>query len=438
MVGNAQESSKPDPKAIVSITHPTIMSSLFLTTYLSDGNHPKLSNPILVNLSILFCQPTGIATYAAHLFPYLQPLNPTLLISPLASQNFPSASDFLSYPISPNLTPAQGTKGHFRRLMWTQLELPQIYQQLKSSLLFSPIPEAPLYKNCRYVVMVHDLIPLRFPRRYSPLTPYFRYYIPQVLSQAEHILCNSIATARDITDFFQVSSSKITPIPLAYNANHFCPANTLHSMLVDREVGEDGGEKVSSLNANRYTYYGKDRASAPYFLYIGRHDPYKNLHRLIDAFATVPNCCDYQLWIAGSTDSRYTPALQAQANQLGLTDQIKFLNYVPYDQLPLIINQAIALVFPSLWEGFGLPVLEAMACGTPVITSNLSALPEVAGDAALLVNPYNIPEIASAMAAIATDLQLKKHLITLGLNRASQFSWAKTGQATVEVLQRYL
>jgi glycosyltransferase involved in cell wall biosynthesis len=162
------------------------------------------------------------------------------------------------------------------------------------------------------------------------------------------------------------------------------------------------------------------------------------LHRIIDAFATVPNCRDYQLWIAGPTNRRHTPALKAQADQLGLTHQVKFLDYVLYDQLPIMLNQAIALVFPSLWEGFGLPVLEAMACGTPVITSNLSSLPEVAGDAALLVNPYNTNEIAEAMQAVATDSALRSRLRALGLNRANQFSWEKTGQATVEVLQQFL
>ncbi|HBB35217.1 MAG TPA: mannosyltransferase [Cyanobacteria bacterium UBA8803] len=374
-----------------------------------------MSHQILLNLSILFSQPTGIATYAANLFPHLQPLNPTLLISPVAEQRFPGASHFTCYSIPSNLTPAQGTKGHFRRLLWTQLQLSHIYQTLNCTLLFSPIPEAPLYTNCRYVVMVHDLIPLRFPRPLSPLTPYFRYYIPQVLAQAQHILCNSIATAQDIIDFFQVPAAKITPIPLAYDNQHFRQLDFPKDDA--RRTKEDmGGE------------------TCPYFLYLGRHDPYKNLHRLIEAFAALPNCRDYQLWIAGSPDRRYTPTLQTLANQLNLLDRVKFLDYVPYDQLPTILNQAIALVFPSLWEGFGLPVLEAMACGTPVITSNLSALPEVAGDAAILVDPYNTSEITAAMQTVATDSQLRSHLSTLGLNRARQFSWAKTGQATVEVL----
>lgn len=397
---------------------------------------------MLVNLSILFSQPTGIATYAANLFPHLQPLNPTLLISPVALHHFPRAADFTNSPIPANLTPAQGTKGHLRRLLWTQLQLSRLYQNLNSSLLFSPIPEAPLYTNCRFVVMVHDLIPLRFPRRYSPLTPYFRYYIPQVLNQAQHILCHATTTARDITDFFNIPATKITPIPLACDTSHFRYLPNREQSTLEADLtpptpelnspflaGEGLGERLTK------PYWQQD---IPYFLYIGRHDPHKNLHRLIDAFATLPNCRDYQLWITGSSDPRYTPILQAKAAQLGLSHQVKFLNYVPYDQLPLIINRAIALVFPSLWEGFGIPVLEAMACGTPVITSNISSLPEVAGDAAILVDPYNTSEIADAMQSIVTDSNLRSHLHTLGLHRASQFSWTKTGQATVEVLQKYL
>jgi glycosyltransferase involved in cell wall biosynthesis len=343
-------------------------------------------------------RPTGISIYALNLLPYLQTLYPTLLISrPIDSYN--------CYPIPPNQTPEQGVKGHLRRLVWTQFQLPRIYQQLKSQLLFSPLPEAPLNNGLRYIVTVHDLVPLRFPRRFSPLTPYFRYYIPQVLTQAQHILCDSVATAKDITSFFQISADKITPVLLAHNAEDF-----------------------------RFL----DLPTCNYFLYVGRHDPYKNLHRLIDAFAALPSNRDYELWIAGPSDRRYTPILQAQVEHLGLSHQVKFLNYVPYEQLPTLINQAIALVFPSLWEGFGLPVLEAMACGTPVITSNLSSLPEVTGDAALLVNPYNTDKITDAMQAVVSDSKERSRLRTLGLNRATQFSWRQTGQATIEVLKRYL
>ena len=353
---------------------------------------------LIINLSILLSQPTGIGNYAQNLFPYLKSFEPTLLVA----QKYP---DFQCYPIPSNLTPDHGTKGHFNRLLWTQFQLPKIYKNLKSSLLFSPLPEAPLYSNCRFVVTSFDMIPLRFGKRFSPLTPYHRYYTPQVLNQAQHIICISQTTAKDITDFYQIPASKITAIPLAHDRTHFHYLNL---------------------------------PTSNYFLYIGRQHPYKNIQRLISAFAALPNYKDYELWLVGPIDSRYTPTLKVQIAELGVTNQVKFLDYVPYSELPKIINQAIALVFPSLWEGFGLPVLEAMACGTPVITSNLSSLPEVAGDAAILINPYNTGEITEAMQAIATDLGLRSRLSSQGIIHSQQFSWEKTGKATVEVLSRYL
>ncbi|MEH2286406.1 glycosyltransferase family 4 protein [Nostoc sp.] len=356
------------------------------------------SNQLIINLSILLSQPTGIGNYAQNIFPYLKSLQPALLVA----QKHP---DFDCYPIPSNLTPNHGTKGHFNRLLWTQFQLPQIYKNLKSGLLFSPLPEAPLYSNCRFVVTSFDMIPLRFAKRFSPLTVYHRYYTPQVLKQAQHIICISHTTAKDITDFYQIPASKITPIPLAHDRTHFLPLN------------------LPKCN---------------YFLYIGRQDPYKNIQRLISAFAALPNCKDYELWLVGPIDLRYTPTLKVQVAELGVTNQVKFLDYVAYSELPKIINQAIALVFPSLWEGFGLPVLEAMACGTPVITSNLSSLPEVAGDAAILINPYNTGEITEAMQTIATNSKLRSHLSSQGITRSQQFSWGKTGLATAEVLNQYL
>jgi glycosyltransferase involved in cell wall biosynthesis len=362
-------------------------------------------HPLLINLSFVFSKPTGISNYATNLFPYLQNLNPILLTAQ-------SVDNYTCHLVPSNLTPAQGSKGHLQRLLWTQWQLPKIYQKMRSRLLFSPIPEAPLFTNCRYIVTVHDLIPLRFPKDFSPMVSYYyRYYIPQVLEQAEHILANSVTTAQDITNFFKISSRKITPILLGYDANHF--------RWLDLPTKESKGE-------------------CPYFLYIGRHQPYKNLQRLIAAFATLPTNNNCELWLAGSADSRYTPWLVTQIQELGITERVKFLEYVPYAELPILINQAIALVFPSLWEGFGLPVLEAMACGTPVITANIAALPEVAGDATLLINPENVAEITAAMQAILTDAPLRSRLRQAGIARASQFSWSKTGKLTADFLQKYL
>jgi glycosyltransferase involved in cell wall biosynthesis len=354
---------------------------------------------VLINLAVLMRQPTGISTYALNLLPELATFNPTLLVSqPLAGYN--------CHLIESGLTPEQGTIGHLKRLYWTQFGLPQIYRKLSANLVFSPLPEAPLAANCRAIVAVHDLIPLRFKSTFSPMTAYHRYYLPHVLQEAQHILCNSLSTARDLTDFLNITPAKITPIPLAYNADRF-----------------------------RFL----DLPTSHYFLYIGRHSPYKNLQRLIAAFASLPPSCDgCELWISGSPDRRYTPKLIERSCELGVADRVKFIGYANEQKLAELLNRAIALVFPSLWEGFGIPVLEAMACGSAVITSNLSALPETAGDAALLVDPYRTSEIAAAMAMVATDATARSQLRTASLNRVRQFSWQKTGQATVEVLQQYL
>jgi glycosyltransferase involved in cell wall biosynthesis len=377
------------------------------------------SQPLVVNLAFVGKKPTGLATYAINLVPQLDVPTMTLLASAnflprLHSVWLENPPERLAteppayYEVPANLTYEQGKLGHFRRMTWTQVSLPRICAKLEAELLFSPVPEIPLGVRCPAVVMVHDVIPLRFPRLTSPLTHYFRYYVPQVLQQARHIVCNSQATAQDLVDFYPIAAAKITPIPLAHDAAHFRPCQA------------------------------EQATKRPYFFYVGRHDPYKNLHRLINAFAALPHSQDYELWIAGSADPRFTPDLKARANELGLTDRVRFLDYVAYDQLPVLLSQAMAMVYPSLWEGFGFPVLEAMACGAPVITSNLSSLPEVAGDAALLVDPFNEAALTAAMHQIATDPQTRTQLQTAGLARASQFSWAKTGRATSRILQQFL
>ena len=390
-------------KNVISLDSTPQSTNIFALKF-SFKIYLTLSNSLLINLAVLFDKPTGIATYAQNIIHSLASLDPLLL-----SARQPS--NFRHYLIPGNMTPAEGSKGHFRRLLWTQFRLSKIYHELQANLIYSPIPEAPLYTKCRYIVMCHDLIPLRFPRATSPLTNYFRYIVPQVLSQAEHIICNSQATANDIMDFYGIAADKITPILLGYDKTNFYPRSS------------------DSLS--------EAKLKQPYFLYLGRQDIYKNLTGLINGFAAIPNT-DYHLAIAGSADPRFTPQLQQQVKELGLEERVIWLNYLDYQELPLVISNAIALVFPTFWEGFGLPALEAMACGTPVITSNLASLPEITGDAAILVNPYNTTAITNAMIDLGKDEKMRSQLSQLSLQQAQKFSWDKTGATTKEVLGKYL
>ncbi|WP_081973036.1 glycosyltransferase family 4 protein [Leptolyngbya sp. KIOST-1] len=352
---------------------------------------------LLINLAFVPTKPTGLGVYALNLVQHLPKADSCILSDRAIAGHH-------HWPSPQRTTTDAGKWGHAQRLWWTQFQVPRIYRRLKANLFFSPVPEAPLWTACRTVVTVHDLIPLHFPQPGSPLTLYCRYYLPEVIRQAKHIICDSESTLRDIHHFFGSPTGATTVIPLAYDDSH---------------------------------YRFLDLPRQPYFLYVGSHYTYKNLERLIEAFAQV-RLPEFKLLIAGVPDPRYTPALQAQVEAMGLGDSVQFLAYVPYGELPRLINQAIALVFPSLWEGFGLPVLEAMACGTPVITSRVSSLPEVAGDAAILVDPYNTGELAEAMVAVANDSHLWQRLHQQGLARANQFSWAKTGQQTSAILQQYL
>lgn len=357
---------------------------------------------MIVNLAYLLDKPTGTTTYALNLLPHLAKLNPCFLATEASG-----LADY--YPGPTNLTAAYGKGGHLRRLLWTQFRLPQIYRaqiarQQAADLLFCPIAEAPLFTRCRFIVTIHDLIPLRFPVSRS-LVWLHQYYVPRVLTAAEHVICNSQATADDLVQFYGLSAKKISPILLAHDTQHFRPL-------------------------------GLERKN--YFLLLGRQAPYKNGAIALQAFAQLPNYQSYELWFAGPADPRYTPTLRKQAQDMGIASQVKFLDYVAYEDLPTLLNQALALVFPSLWEGFGLPVLEAMACGTPVIASNVSSIPEVAGDAALTVNPTDAGAIAHHMYVLTRDTSLRQQLSRAGLQQASEFSWERTGRTTVELLRSFL
>ncbi len=367
-----------------------------------------MSDRLIINLSFLTQRPTGHTVYAQNVIPHLKNLNPTIFISEAALPDWKTNHPELDLQRAPsNLNPDYGKNGHIRRLLWTQFRLPKHCKQRSGKnrsghLLFSPIPEIPLYSRIPSIVTLYDFIPYRFFKPRTPLYRYYQHYIPRVLNQCKHIITISEATANDAMEFCGIAANKISVIPLAYDDKNF-----------------------------RFL----DLPTQNYVLYLGRPDIYKNLDRALRAFAQVPNHQEYEFWIAGPNDPRYTPVIEAIAWDLGI--KIKILDYVPYRELPILINHAIALVFPSLWEGFGLPILEAMACGTPVITSNTSSMPEVAGDAAILVDPTNVGEIASAIGSVINSNEIRKDLRDRGLQRAKHFSWNTTGAQTAAVITEY-
>ena len=305
-----------------------------------------------------------------------------------------------SIEIPSNLSPDNGFKGHLRRLYWMQKRVPSLMNKEGFELFLSPLPEAPLFSSVRSIVLAHDLIPLRYPQLNFSLA-YFSLYVPSVLHHAEIVLCNSEATARELNSFFKVPVSKLAPIRLGINSKKLFPMN------LPRE---------------------------DFFLILGRHNPHKNLSRVLKAFSILKSK-DYQMVFVGPFDQRYTPELKAIANELEISDKCIWIDWVNDDEKLSLLNKCKALLIPSLWEGFGLPALEAMACGSPVIASNRGALPEVVAKFALMINPLNCESIASAMKEICTNNNIHDRANIEGPMYASLFSWENTANQVEDIIK---
>ena len=165
--------------------------------------------------------------------------------------------------------------------------------------------------------------------------------------------------------------------------------------------------------------------------------PYKNLERSLEAFALL-NLKEYKFVIGGKKDPRFFPRVRKKVDALSLKDRVVFLDYVPEENLPHLYSEAAAFVFPSLYEGFGLPPLEAMACGCPVVVSNTASLPEVCGNAAYYVDPYDVENIAEGIYKVIMNQTLRQNLIKKGLERAKFFSWEKSAEEHLKVFREVL
>jgi glycosyltransferase involved in cell wall biosynthesis len=304
--------------------------------------------------------------------------------------------------------------------LWTHVRLSAEMLTQPPDVLFVPAHVLPLIHPRRSVVTVHDLGYLYYPEAHRTADRrYLDWSTRWNGRQAMAVLADSQATKDDLVRAYGVDPGRVHVVYLGRD-EAFGP------VCEDAEL------------AHVREHYG---VAGRYFLYVGTLQPRKNLARVIDAFARLtgdpalaPTLSDVQLVLAGKRGWLYDD-LFAQVTRLGLANRVVFPGYVEEADLPALLSGALALVFPSLYEGFGIPVLEAGACGVPVITSNTSSLPEVAGDAALLVDPHDVDAIADAMFRIATDAGLRAELDRRGRENVKRFSWEKCAQETLAVLE---
>ena len=273
------------------------------------------------------------------------------------------------------------------------------------------------------VVIVHDMAYKVCPETVRHKTKnWLRLTLKNSCRRADAIVTVSESSKKDIIKFLGVKADKITVMPNGVDLTCFkCD--------------------LSSVNLQRVK--DKYRLKKSYFLYLGTLEPRKNIERIIgaykllnDQYATIDTEIP-QLVIAGGKGWLYDTVFE-KVQMSGLVEKIIFPGYVEQNEIPLLMGGARAFIFPSLYEGFGMPLLEAMACGTPVITSNVSSLPEVAGDAAFFVNPYKEEEICNAMHQIMTDNKLYEQLRAKGIVRAQKYTWEKSAAILHELYQRLL
>ncbi len=331
-----------------------------------------------------------------------------------------------------------GLPANFKLVTYTRSDLdlrdlaafPLFVRQFQPDLYHMPLNRVPYWMPKPYVVTIHDMSVLLFEQVSSWRQSLRHYLFRRGLLRADKVIAVSEATRRDVEHYLNIPASRIRRI---YNAPD--PRFAAHPNPADARAAGPG-----SADHERRRILERYQISYPYLLYTGTIRPQKNIPRMVEAFAVLrgdlenhPVYSDLRLIIIGDEVSR-NPTVRQAVNKTHMEQAVRFLGFVPFDTLRVFYESAAAFVFPSLYEGFGLPPLEAMASGTPVVTSNVSSLPEVTGDAAMIVNPDNVFDIARGIREVLLDASLRRDLVARGYSQAASFSWDVTAR---EVLDTY-
>ncbi len=365
----------------------------------------------------------GIGRYVSNLAPALTPLltdgeSLTILETPTASARGDtsiSAPDLDRAPRPPITTVTAPVTPFDIRQQW---RIPFLLKRLRAdgaALYHSPYYIMPYRTGLPTLLTFYDVIPLKFPQSVPTRARlFFRLAASLALRAADRVAAISNAARSDLVSYFPVPASKVSVTPLGAGPEY-------------------RPRTASQANRVRQKYHLPNE----FLLYLGINKPHKNLPTLIDAYAQIASRHAPPLVIAGAWDNRYPqPKQRAARHQLG--DAVRFLGPVDERDLPALYSAATLFVFPSLYEGFGLPVLEAMACGTPVTCSNTASLAEVTSEAALLFDPHSTAEIRDALAELIEDGSQRARRSEQGLAQAGRYSWQATAAATLQCYRQLL
>ena len=358
-----------------------------------------------------------MSRYIAHLLKEFSKANRDLCFETLVHES--AKAEYLSDPTHVHsIHVTELVRNPLLNIAWHQLVLPGLCKKRDFDVLFLPAANrrVPLSVPCPTVGTVHDFTSLHIEGKYDPRRMFYQAHVlPYLVRNLTHVIAISESTKKDILEHVKLSEDRITVIPSAADTEIFYPR--------DRKTA---GERMR--------VYG---VRSPYILYLSRIEhPGKNHLRLIHAFERVKRSeqVPHQLVLAGS-DWHGAEVVHRAARESVYAADILIAGFVGAVDLPDLYNGAEFLGFPSLFEGFGLPILEAMACGVPVACSNVSSMPEVAGNAAVYFNPKEEEDMAEALKTLLLSDQLRAEYGRKGLERSKGFSWSSTAQKTLDVIK---
>lgn len=355
---------------------------------------------------------TGIGTYTYELINFLgkTPNNFNYYV------HLPENITFPSYNNIEYISTIENTKNNF----WDEVKIPNNIDNLNLDLYHIPQNGIglPINKDCSYIITLHDIIPCKLPETVSnKFLSIFNKYIPKIISNSKAIITVSEFSKKDISKTFNYNPENIFVTPLA-SENIYRPLDkNLSKQLIKENYG---------INDD-------------FILYVGGFSPRKNILGIIEAFSLFKENYkkNIKLVIAGMKGFSYE-IYKNKVNELSLDNSVIFPGFISMEFMPYLYNACELFVYPSLYEGFGLPPIEAMSCGVPVIASNITSIPEVVGNSAMLINPRDIVELSQAMLEILNNIELKNTLISLGLKRSSQLTWQNTVKNTIDAYKSIL
>lgn len=358
---------------------------------------------IAVDASILGPKPVGLGVYAIQVLSAMaalaEPADELTVFTP-----WTRPLEGLGLKLVPITAAAgAGRRAGWARFLWNLVEYPRLLRQGRFDVAYSPTHHGAVSPSVPQVITVHDTLALHFPAQHRLQHAYFRLVLPMLAKSSACVVTVSKNSRRDISHLLGVPEEKVHAFYPGFDRKAFAPE-------------------------------GRGSPESPYFLAVGASFPHKNLEKLLEAYALISTRVPERLIIVGG-ENRYMLRLRRLSQRLGLRERIVFPGYAGQSELARLYRNATALVFPSLYEGFGLPPLEAMASGCPVVVSNSSSLPEVCGQAARYTDMTDAACLSQAMSELSQDAHLRAELAAAGTRRAAAFDWTACAQGILGMLR---